>query len=194
MWTSGCFKLNACEYCDDTFAELADVSLMDAWLKEYTADAAGTSLAIARSRVALDLLADGRRRGQLTLAPITAEHVCRSQRGVTRHKRDDLAIRLHLAGRAGLGIPAKRVAPRRGTLAQRHRVGAALRRVGFSKRALLEAGTGPQALARFQAAFARMQRRDIWVHRLLSWPAALARRIAHRRRRRKDSATGKTPS
>ena len=193
LWTSGCFKLNACEYCDDVFAELADVSLMDAWLKAYASEAAGTSLAIVRSSLAKDLLAGGQQRGELALTPIALEQVIRSQQAVIRYRRDDLAIRLHLARKAGLRVPSKRVAPRRGGPAHRHHVASALRRVEFSKRAMLESGTGPGASARFDAAFARMQRRDRLIQRLLAWPAALVRRIAHRLRRQAPPA-GRAPS
>ena len=44
------FKLNPCNYCDDVFAELADVVFMDAWLPKYSKDPLGHSLVINRNK------------------------------------------------------------------------------------------------------------------------------------------------
>jgi len=43
VWTNGFFKLNACNFCDDIFAELADVVFMDAWIDPYIYDSKGTN-------------------------------------------------------------------------------------------------------------------------------------------------------
>ena len=40
-WTNRWFTLNACNYCDDVFAECADITFMDAWLPEYSKDYRG---------------------------------------------------------------------------------------------------------------------------------------------------------
>lgn len=46
IWSDGYFKYNACNYYDDVFAKVADVTLMDAWLPEYERDPKGHSLII----------------------------------------------------------------------------------------------------------------------------------------------------
>lgn len=40
-WTNRWFTPRACNYCDDVFAECADVTCMDAWLPEYSQDHRG---------------------------------------------------------------------------------------------------------------------------------------------------------
>lgn len=37
-WSNNLFMLEACEYCDDVFAETADVTVGDAWLADYVKD------------------------------------------------------------------------------------------------------------------------------------------------------------
>lgn len=186
LWTSGCFRLNACDYCDDIFAELADVSLMDAWLDPYQADPAGTSLAVVRSTAARKLLELGAAGRELVLSPIEAGQIIRSQSGVVRHKRDDLAARLHLASRSRRAVPPKRVAGCAGTWAQRRRVAAAVRRVQYSKQAFLEYGAAGEGLSAFEAAMARMQRWD----RLLAWALGRVSRLARFARRLGASRRG----
>lgn len=72
------FTPNACSYCDDTFAELADAVLMDAWLKEYINDVGGTNLLIVREPVLQELFDKGGRRQQLQLDRITIDKVIRA--------------------------------------------------------------------------------------------------------------------
>jgi len=109
-WSSGMFTPNACRYCDDTFAETADISFMDAWLPEYVPESRGTTLIIVRSREAREILAGGTRDGAITLQPISPAKVLQSQASVVRTKRHWLARRLWLARRAGLRV-LKRVEP-----------------------------------------------------------------------------------
>ncbi len=106
-WTNRWFTPRACNYCDDVFAECADVTCMDAWLPEYSRDSRGTSLVVVRSPAVREVL----ERGQgIHLDPIPVERVVRSQAGVVRIKRRHLAYRLYLDGEGVLG---KRVAPGR---------------------------------------------------------------------------------
>ena len=106
-WTNRWFTPEACNYCDDVFAECADVACMDAWLPEYSRDSQGTSLVVARSPAVREVL----ERGQgIRLDPIPVERVVQSQGGVVAIKRRHLAYRLYLDGE---GVPGKRVAPGR---------------------------------------------------------------------------------
>ncbi len=106
-WTNRWFTPRACSYCDDVFAECADVTCMDAWLPEYSRDSRGTSLVLVRSPAVREVL----ERGQgARLDPIPVERVVQSQGGVVAVKREHLAYRLYLDQQ---GVPEKRVAPGR---------------------------------------------------------------------------------
>lgn len=106
-WTNRWFTPRACSYCDDVFAECADVTCMDAWLPEYSQDSRGTSLVLVRSPAVRGVL----ERGQgVRLDPIPIERVVQSQGGVVTVKREHLAYRLYLDGE---GVSEKRVAPGR---------------------------------------------------------------------------------
>ena len=121
-WAGWWFAPHACLFCDDVFAECADVTLMDAWLPEHSQDWRGTNLVIVRSQQALGLFEDGRRGGGLQLQETGIEEVVASQRPVVADKRIALAHRLHVAKEAGQFAPEKRVGPSRygGLLRRRH--------------------------------------------------------------------------
>ncbi|WP_292521836.1 Coenzyme F420 hydrogenase/dehydrogenase, beta subunit C-terminal domain [Methanoculleus sp.] len=104
-WTNRWFTPKACNYCDDIFAECADVTCMDAWLPEYSEDGRGTSLVLVRSPLVREILEQG-----IALDPIPVREVVRSQAGVVAAKREHLAYRLYLDGERA---PRKRVAPAR---------------------------------------------------------------------------------
>ena len=55
-WARGYFRPDACNYCDDVFAETADVVFMDAWLPEHMDDPKGTNLILVRNHEILDVL------------------------------------------------------------------------------------------------------------------------------------------
>lgn len=107
-WTNRWFTPAACNYCDDIFAECADVAFMDAWLPEYSADSRGTSLVLVRSPTIRDIIEQGQ---GIDLKPISIERVVQSQAGVVAVKRQQLAYRLYLDDRRGRKAPVKRVAP-----------------------------------------------------------------------------------
>lgn len=108
-WVNRWFTPNACNYCDDVFAELADIVFMDAWLPEYSRDSRGMNLIITRSKIAEDLLSSGIKNGEISLDKISIEKVIQSQKGVIDAKRKQLSYRLSLAQRNGLKVPEKRV-------------------------------------------------------------------------------------
>ena len=108
-WLNRWFTPNACNYCDDIFAECADVACMDAWLPEYSRDCRGTSLVLVRSPQVRDLIVQ---RQDIFLDPISIERLVQSQRGVLAVKRQHLAYRLYLDQEKGQNkVPMKRVAP-----------------------------------------------------------------------------------
>jgi coenzyme F420-reducing hydrogenase beta subunit len=109
-WLSGEFTLRACRFCDDAFAEVADVSFMDAWLPEYAKDGRGTSIVLARSGLAGDVIERGMAQSEISLLPITVDKVIASQAGVVEQKRTQLAYRLWSASKNAAPL-RKRVSP-----------------------------------------------------------------------------------
>lgn len=108
-WVNRWFTPNACNYCDDVFAELADVVFMDAWLPEYIDESKGTNLLIVRSAVIQDLILDGIENKSINLNVISIDKLIRSQPGVISVKREQLPYRLYLAKKSCLRSPIKRV-------------------------------------------------------------------------------------
>ncbi len=120
-WGYGFFKYSACEYCDDVFAETADIAVGDAWLPEYLEDWRGNSLVVTRSKPMEDLIRAARDAGRLRLQPCSPEQMAASQAGGLRHRRDGLALRLLLKSQAGEWAPRKRVAPSGSGIARRRK-------------------------------------------------------------------------
>jgi len=108
-WGNRWFTPEACNYCDDVFAECADVTCMDAWLPEVSSDPRGTSLLIIRSNGILDLIKENCTFSKTSVNPIDISRVIRSQRGVIASKRDHLAYRLYLDELLRINSPQKRV-------------------------------------------------------------------------------------
>ena len=105
----GFFKYSACDFCDDVVAETADISIGDAWLKEYLHK--GTSLVIVRNPTLGALVKEAIDSGQIEADVLTPDQAADSQRAGFRHRRQDLKYRLHLADQAGTWRPQKRVEP-----------------------------------------------------------------------------------
>lgn len=110
MYVSRCFTLQACECCDDMFAECADVTFMDAWLPQYSKrEPKGTSICLIRSQIAKDVLYSD----TLALKPIPIKWVIASQTSL-HWKRDLLSYRLSIMNNEGIYHPKKRVSPGKG--------------------------------------------------------------------------------
>lgn len=110
-WVNRWFTPNACNYCDDVFAELADVTFMDAWLPEYSNDSRGTNLVLVRSPEIQVIIQKGIEELEITTSEIPVKKVKQSQSGVLELKRKQLSYRLYLAKQKGLKVPEKRVNP-----------------------------------------------------------------------------------
>ena len=108
---SGYFKPKACDYCDDVFAETADVSFGDAWISPYKERPQGTNVIVVRSKFIADLLHEGREEGGLILDPISADDAQLTQNSGLRHRRQGLAVRLAIARVGWFWTPRKRVRP-----------------------------------------------------------------------------------
>jgi coenzyme F420-reducing hydrogenase beta subunit len=110
-WGNRWFTPNACNYCDDIFAECADVTFMDAWLPEYSQDYRGTSLVLVRSGLVQPILRKGILDGELSVQGIGVREVINSQAGVILEKRAHLSCRLSRPAGDGQVIPEKRTFP-----------------------------------------------------------------------------------
>jgi coenzyme F420-reducing hydrogenase beta subunit len=109
LWTNRAYSLQACDACDDAFAETADVVFMDAWAEPYSADYRGHSFVITRSPDVDRLLAEGATQGAISVESVDSHLVLESQRGVVREKSAGLAYRLAVWSGAGAVPPCKRV-------------------------------------------------------------------------------------
>jgi len=58
LWLNRYFTPNACQHCDDIFAETADIAFMDAWLPQYQKDPKGHNILLVRSPLVADLLGE----------------------------------------------------------------------------------------------------------------------------------------
>ncbi|RKD87724.1 coenzyme F420-reducing hydrogenase beta subunit [Mangrovibacterium diazotrophicum] len=107
MWGTGLFKANACDFCDDVSAELADISLGDAWIRPFVNDGQGTNVIITRTSLADQILQDGLKNDELHIEPIQKEEFIKSQKGSYTHRQDCLSYRIKLSDLKYL--PPKRV-------------------------------------------------------------------------------------
>jgi len=110
-WGHGMFQLNACNYCDDIFAETADAAFGDAWLPEYSSDPRGTNIVVSRNAIVDDILDRGIADGAISWDDKSAASAGQSQAGNYRHRRIGLAVRLLDDLKAGRSTPRKRTAP-----------------------------------------------------------------------------------
>ncbi len=109
IWFDRYFTLNACNFCDDIFAELSDACFMDAWLSPYRNDNRGHTIILIRNRDLLNLIENPDSEKALQISHLPIEQVIRSQIGVIFEKRKAISERLAHCDRAGLAAPAKRV-------------------------------------------------------------------------------------
>lgn len=110
-WGHAMFQLKACDYCDDVFAETADVAFGDAWLPQYASDWRGTNVIVSRRPEITQLIQDGQRRGEIFLETLSADDAARSQAGNYRHRWDGLSLRLADDVAKKRWVPIKRIAP-----------------------------------------------------------------------------------
>lgn len=104
-WSRRVFAPRSCGFCDDTFAELGDVSLMDAWRMPYRSDPRGTSFVVVRSELAASLVAP---QPDFDLCePVEPEQMVASQMAVVRDKTAGVSFRCGVS-EDGLRVPRKR--------------------------------------------------------------------------------------
>ena len=91
--------------CPDQAAELADVSLGDAWLPEFKGEKSGESLMVIRTNVARDLFAALDREEAIRMKKVEASKVVQSQLVNLVFKKKDLGSRLFTLSKFGLNTP-----------------------------------------------------------------------------------------
>jgi len=110
-WRNGYFKPGACNYCDDLFAEVADVVFMDAWFQNYQQHPGGYSIVINRNP-SFKPLWDAEIGGDcLYLDLLSVRQVISSQQSQLLDKREAMQYRSLLAQRDGKMLPTKRWSP-----------------------------------------------------------------------------------
>ena len=110
-WGHNLFRYPACDFCDDVFAETADIAVGDAWLPGYEQDPLGNSLVVVRNFELAEIVSQAIREGRLNLSEASCEQVASSQAGGLRDRREGLAYRLWIRQKAGVWAPKKRVTP-----------------------------------------------------------------------------------
>ncbi len=91
-WGGGYFKPKGCFYCDDVFAECADVTFMDAWFKPYSDSPEGNNLVLVRNLCIDKIYGDDNL--SCSLSPIDIHIVIHSQQRVVFLKRRRIAVYL----------------------------------------------------------------------------------------------------
>lgn len=110
-WGHNLFRNPACSYCDDVFAETADMSIGDAWLPQYEKDSLGTSVLVVRNKEILEIIEQAKEEGELMIDSLSEKEMISSQAGGLRDRREGLAYRLFLKKNSGKWFPNKRVEP-----------------------------------------------------------------------------------
>lgn len=108
-WGHAMFSPEACNVCDDIFAESADIAFGDAWLPRYRSQWLGTNVVVVRDPVLRDLLEHGVADGEVEIDAIDADDVVSSQAGNVRHRRIGASVRLADDVAAGRWVPPARV-------------------------------------------------------------------------------------
>jgi coenzyme F420-reducing hydrogenase beta subunit len=108
QWGQGFFKYKACDYCDDVFAETADICFGDAWIKPYVSDPKGDNIVITRNKRLSEIVEDSVKKGDLKFDNVSLEEILKSQDAGLRHRREGTQVRTSVLIKKGLWFPQKR--------------------------------------------------------------------------------------
>lgn len=192
-WGHGLFQLDACNYCDDVFAETADIVLGDAWLPEFVADWRGHNVVVTRNPTLAGIVDDGAAAGAITIHPLGPGRVADSQAGNFRHRREGLKLRLHDDKQAGRWAPRKRVDPSPDIPKKRKAVVRRRRTLSSESHELFRNAVEAQSLDLFVEGIApfiesyKKAYRTPFMRRAAGW---IKRKIQARRRRPRTRLTG----
>lgn len=179
-WGYGAFQPEACNFCDDIFAESADIVFGDAWLPEYTTDWRGTNVVVVRDAALLAMFDSGVEAGEIATEALGPDRAAESQGGNFRHRRDGLQVRLADDIRRGLPVPKKRLAP-----STRH---VTRQRLALIRQRRLMSALSLRAFAEAREAddldvYRRALRPEIATYRSIEHPPSLAKRWDRLRQR-----------
>ena len=116
----GYFKYKACDYCDDIFAETADITFGDAWLPSYMDK--GTSLVVLRSTKLLQYFNQMIDEKLLKVEHLETIDAIKSQFSGIKHRRKGLQYRLFLDKIKNRKAPQKRVLPSNNTISYKYKI------------------------------------------------------------------------
>ncbi len=109
VWRDRFFTPQACSFCDDVFAECADIAFMDAWLPDYVKNPLGHNLVLIRDECLNRIFSDETEHSSQTiLRRIGIDSLVKSQLGVLCAKRGGLRDRIRIKKNSGLNAPRKR--------------------------------------------------------------------------------------
>ena len=108
-WGYGLFMPKSCEYCDDVFAETADMVVGDAWMPEFLNDSKGANVVLVRNPIMAKIIKKAQLNGQINFIEISTEKLLATQDGCMRQRGEALAFRLSGESKAGRWVPKKRV-------------------------------------------------------------------------------------
>lgn len=131
-WGHAFFQPNACNYCDDVFAECADIGLGDAWLPRYQSDPLGHNVVVVRSKQIASILSEGSESGDIYLESLSEAEAVQTQAGNIRHRRIGLSVRLADDEQIGVQHPKKRVSATYSTASEKRIRLVRLRRLSSS--------------------------------------------------------------
>lgn len=110
-WGFGLFKLKGCDFCDDVFAETADIVFGDAWLDKYLGDYKGTNIIISRKIEISSILKILKNDKRLFLEHLTLDDIASSQHAGLRHRKFGIFYREKFLNDQGSWTPIKRDNP-----------------------------------------------------------------------------------
>lgn len=101
----GYFQLKGCFYCDDRFAECADIAFMDAWLPEYEVQPEGHSIVLLRNPSLMTMIS-GQIGKALNLSEIDVRTTISSQKNADMKRRK---MHLHYRDAVKRGVPTPKI-------------------------------------------------------------------------------------
>lgn len=108
-WGYGLFKLKGCDYCDDVFAETADVVFGDAWLDEFLDDWKGYNITISRTEKTSEILKKLHNSKKVNIRSISLNNIKKSQDAAIRHRKEGTYYRVENLKTKKKWYPIKRV-------------------------------------------------------------------------------------
>jgi coenzyme F420 hydrogenase subunit beta len=105
VFSSFFFTPMRCTMCPDQAAELADVSLGDAWLPEFMSEESGESIIVMRTKAANDFFATLEGEKAIHIRKVEPSRLVQSQMVNLVFKKKDLGSRLSTLHRSGVSTP-----------------------------------------------------------------------------------------